>query len=253
MRGVPIELTDVVVWRDNRQGRRRVVEHVTLRIAAGERVALAGPNGAGKTSLLLALVGALPFEGRIVVGEHTLDRASLAAVRRSVGFVFADPGDQLFCASVEEEVAFGPRQQGLTPSQIAARVESALQAVALADLKSRVPSELSLGEQRRLAFATALACEPAAILLDEPTAGLDPRARQALLDLIASSNLTLILATHDLDAALDLDARAVLLAQGQIVADGPAERLLRDEALLDSAGLALPLSLASRGRVPPRS
>jgi cobalt/nickel transport system ATP-binding protein len=244
MSAAPIELSDVTVWRDNRQGARRVVEHITLRVAAGERVALAGPNGAGKTSLLLALVGALPFEGTIVVGAHTLDRSSLAAVRRSVGFVFADPADQLFCASVEEEVAFGPQQQGLTPSEVAARVEPALRAVDLTDLKTRVPSELSLGEQRRLAFATVLACEPAAILLDEPTASLDPRARRGLLDLVARSDATMIFATHDLDAALELDARAVLLSEGRIVADGPAERLLSDEALLDAAGLALPLSLA---------
>jgi cobalt/nickel transport system ATP-binding protein len=250
MSPVPIELADVTVWRDGRQRQRRVVERVTLRIAAGERIALAGPNGAGKTSLLLALVGAIPFEGTIMIGEHTLDRASLAAVRSSLGFVFADPADQLFCASVEEEVAFGPRQRDLSPSQIAARVESALRAVDLAELKTRVPSELSLGEQRRLAFATVLACEPAAILLDEPTASLDPRARRALLDFIARSDATLIVATHDLDAALDLDARVVLLSEGRLIADGPAERLLRDEALLDSAGLALPLSIAGRPRRP---
>jgi cobalt/nickel transport system ATP-binding protein len=168
----------------------------------------------------------------------------LADIRRQVGFVFADPGDQLFCATVTEEVAFGPRQRGLSDAEVSERVRSALDAVGLVSFEARAPSELSLGEQRRLAVATVLACEPAAVLLDEPTAGLDPRARSLLLDVVARTSATVVLATHDLDAALELSARTVLLDRGRLVADGTAERLLRDQSLLESAGLALPLSLA---------
>lgn len=238
-----IHVDHLEVWRDDGDERQRVIDDLSLDIAAGERVAVAGPNGAGKTSLLLAMVGALPFSGTIAVGGRALDPKSLEAVRREVGYVFADPSDQLFLPTVSEEVGFGPRQRGIAGEALAARVAAALDAVGLGGFEQRSPLALSLGEQRRLAAATVLSSEPAALLFDEPTASLDPRARRAMLDTLGALDATLLLATHDLDAVLDLDARVVLLETGRLIAEGPAGELLRDEALLERAGMALPLSV----------
>jgi cobalt/nickel transport system ATP-binding protein len=242
-----IELTDLAVLRTDERGASvRAVDGLSLSIAAGERLALVGRNGAGKTSLLLALVGALPVEGRIRVGDVELERKTLDAVRRSVSFVFADPTDQLFCATVADEVAFGPRHRALAPEVVEARVARALGAVGLAAHASRSPHALSLGQQRRVAIAAAMATEPDAILIDEPTAALDPVARRELIHLVRGLDATVVLATHDLDAVLDLDARTLVLDGGRPVAVGPASTILGDEALLERAGLALPLSVAAR-------
>ena len=238
-----IHIENVEVWREDGPRRRSVVDKLSLDIAAGERVAIAGPNGAGKTSLLLALVGALPFTGQIEIGERTLDARSLQAVRRDVGYVFADPSDQLFLPTVREEVGFGPRQRGVAGDALSACVESALAAVGLSGFEERSPLALSLGEQRRLAAATVLSTGPGVLLFDEPTASLDPRARRAMLETLRELDATLLLATHDLDAVLELDARVVLLDRGALVEQGPAAVLLRDEALLERAGMALPLGL----------
>lgn len=214
-----------------------MIEALTLRIAPGECCMLVGPNGAGKTSLLLAMVGALPFTGRIQLGELVLGEHTLKAARRRMGFVFANPDEQLFCENVHAEVAFGPEQHGLPRDAVNARVLRALDEVGLKSYATRSPHHLSLGEQRRVAIAAALATEPDAILFDEPTASLDPLARQALLDTMASSNRTLVVATHDLAAALELDATVVLLHQGKLVGSGRAREVLADQDLLIRAGL----------------
>ncbi|HEV8246917.1 MAG TPA: ABC transporter ATP-binding protein [Polyangiaceae bacterium] len=225
------------------QAGRAVVGDLSFTVAAGERFALVGPNGAGKTSVLHALIGALPFSGSVRYGERELSATTLSAVRSRVGLVFADPSEQFFLPSARDEVEFGPLQQGATPASARARGARALAAVGLEKLPEARPSELSLGEQRRLALATVLACAPEVILLDEPTAGLDPVARKRVLSVIAATGATLIIATHDLDAVLDLDARVALLDGGRLVALGLARDLLRDRALLQRAGLDLPLSL----------
>jgi len=242
--GSTVELEHLDVWREGEANRTLAVHEVTLSVRAGERVFLLGQNGAGKTSLLLAPVGALPFEGTIRLGGTKVEPRTLESVRARTGFVFADPSDQLFLDEVSREVAFGPRERGL--AGVDDRVARALSAVRLEDRVGRSPRELSLGEQRRLAIATALAVDPEVFLLDEPTAGLDPRARQRILAVLRSLTATVVCATHDLDAALELGGRAVLLDGGRVVADGPCEDVLVDEALLDTAGLALPLSVAAR-------
>lgn len=236
-----IRLDKVRVWREGTsRAPRLVVDELSIDVAPRERVALVGPNGAGKTSLLLALVGAVPFEGGIAIGGHELSRASLGAVRRDVGFVFAEPGDQLFLPSVHEEVAFGPRQRGVPEAEIEARVSAALADVGLAGFDARVPGELSLGEQRRLAFATVLSYRPSVVLCDEPTASLDPLARKEMLATLARVDATLVFATHDLDGARAIRARAVLMREGRIVGEGPAADVLSNRALLVEAGLDAP-------------
>ena len=244
-----IELGDLTVLREQEGGGSVPVVHaLSLSIAPRARVALVGRNGAGKTSLLLALVGALPFSGEARIADLPVEKSTLAQVRRKVGFVFADPADQLFCASVREEVAFGPLQLGSSADEIDRRVERSLAAVGLHGTEPRAPSTLSLGMQRRLALAAALALEPVVVLIDEPTAALDPVARRELVRLLGELDATLVFATHDLDAALDLDVHAVVLDAGRKVAEGPARELLVDEELLEGAGLALPLSVAALRR-----
>ncbi len=229
-------------------GDRLAVDNVTLQIAAGERVALVGANGAGKTTLMMLALGVVsPSHGSVSIESCTVTPATLRAVRRRIAYVFADPDDQLFCDTVLDEVAFGPRQTGLDEVTCLARARSSLAAVGLADMESREPLALSLGEKKSLAIATALASQADASLLDEPTSGLDPRARRRLISLLASLPGTVLLATHDLDAALDLGARVIVMDAGRVAADGPAASVLRDAELLERHQLELPLSVAAAG------
>jgi energy-coupling factor transporter ATP-binding protein EcfA2 len=248
MRSPAIRLDALSIWRGKTANAKPVLSALSLNVERGERVALIGANGAGKTSLLLALLGAVPYDGSIQIDGELLDRDNLSRLRQKLGFVFSDPQDQLFLPSVREEVAFGPVQRGVQGPELEARVNEALACVKLAGFEQRAPSELSLGEQRRLAIASVLSCRPPILLLDEPTASLDPRARRRMLETLADLDATILCATHDLDAALDLAARVIVLAAGKIVADGPADRVLRDAALLDEAALELPLCLGRGAR-----
>jgi len=238
--GTPIAIEKLDVWYEDARGdAHRVVHALSVAIEPGERVALLGRNGAGKTSLLLALVGAVPFSGSVTIGGQALARHTLETVRRGIGFVFADPRDQLFCATVHEEVAYGPRLRDLAPSEVEQRVARALAAVNLTGFESRPPGALSLGEKRRLAIATVLSYEAALVIVDEPTASLDPLARHSVLEAIAGLDATVVFATHDLDAARELGARTLVFDAGRLLADGPATQILSDLDLLRRAGLAL--------------
>jgi len=233
-----VVLSDLWVFRSGEDGSKRpVIEGLTLEIEPGERWMLAGPNGAGKTSLLLALVGALPFTGRIRVDHLELTDRTLSNVRERVGFVFANPDEQLFCDTVADEVGFGPRQRGLDPNQVRARVASSLEHVNLRGYEARNPHHLSLGEQRRVAAAAALATHPKVLLFDEPTASLDPVARSVLLEALESTGATLLLASHDLAAAVELDAQVALLNRGRLVAAGPAREVTSNDGTMVRAGL----------------
>jgi cobalt/nickel transport system ATP-binding protein len=215
---------------------------VDLRVAAGERVALVGPNGAGKSTLLLHLAGLLPARGAVSVAGLDPDRAP-REVRRRVGLLFQDPDDQLFMPTVREDVAFGPLNLGLAREEALARVAAALAQVGLPDAGHKMPHHLSLGQRRRAALATVLAMGCQTLILDEPTANLDPRGRRELLGLLASLEATLLLATHDLDAVLDLCPRTVLLDGGLVVRDGATRAVLGDETLLLAHGLEVPWRL----------
>ncbi len=242
MAACSVSISELRVFREDVLSgeRRRVLDDVSFSIEPGERLALVGPNGAGKSSLLLALVGALPIEGVIRISGDEVSKKNLVTLRRRIGFVFAEPADQLFSSSALDEVAFGPLQRGMPEGDAEQRARAALAEVGLEAFAGRAPGSLSLGEQRRLAIATALASEPELLLLDEPTASLDGRARRAVLEAIRRCQATLVIATHDLEAAEELDARVALFNEGRLIATAPVREALRDTRLLDRAGLDPP-------------
>src|SRR3954463_12833227 len=213
---------------------------VNLSVRHGERVAVIGPNGAGKTTLMLHLNGLLTGDGELSVAGIDVRRGDARALRARVGLVFQDPDDQLFMPTVREDVAFGPLNLGATPAVATARVEAALRGVRREHVADRAPHQLSLGQRRRVAIATVLAMEPSLLVLDEPSADLDPRPRPALLEVLGEVATTMLVVTHDLPFAASLCSRAVILSAGRIVADDACPAILGDAELLASHDLELP-------------
>jgi len=217
---------------------------VSFCIVSGECVALLGPNGSGKSTLLLHLNGILPEKpsgnGTIKILGESVTAKNLNMIRRQVGLVFQDPDDQLFCPTVHEDVAFGPQQLGLGDVELNARVEQALDHVGLAGFGRRATHHLSHGEKRRACLAGVLACEPTILIMDEPTSDLDPRGRREFKALLRQIPSTKLIATHDLELAVELCQRAIVLDHGQIVADGRTVDLLSDERLMLVHGLECP-------------
>ena len=217
---------------------------VSFRITHGESVALIGENGAGKSTLLLHMNGYLSAtRGGIRIGDYLVSRTSLNTVRRSVGMVFQNSDDQLFMPTVFEDVAFGPMNLGLEMDELERKVMQALETVGAAHLKNRPPYRLSHGEKRSVAIATVLAMSPDILVMDEPTSSLDPMSRARLIELLKTFHHTKIIATHDLDMAMDLCERAIVLHQGRITGDGPTMKLLKDEDLLHRSRLERPLRM----------
>ena len=229
---------------------------VSFRVAPGEVVGIIGANGAGKSTLLHVVNGLLPATGGDVrIGGEPLTPRSLPAIRRRVGLVFQDADDQLFSPTVEDDVAFGPRNRGLSPAEVASRVHGARERVGLWELRAKAPFRLSGGEKKRVAIATVLAMEPVVLVVDEPTAGLDPHARRQLLGLLAAFGQTRIFTSHDLDLVAELCSRTIVLDRGRMRADGPTAAIFRDDALLRECRLERPLSMqacAVCSRVTPR-
>ena len=213
---------------------------VELRVGDGERVALLGPNGAGKTTLMLHLNGLLRGDGELEVAGIEVPGGLMHELRARVGLVFQDPDDQLFMPTVREDVAFGPLNAGLDRDEVERRVAEALAAVRMQEASERAPHQLSMGERRRVAIATVLATRPRVLVLDEPSASLDPRARRELLEVLERIACTMLVCTHDLPLAAELCERTVILAGGRVVADGPTDALLADEPLLRAHDLELP-------------
>jgi cobalt/nickel transport system ATP-binding protein len=225
---------------------RRALHGVTLSIRPGEKVALVGPNGAGKSTLFLNLNGILQGKGSVQVGGVLLGNGhgrrgeDLRQVRARVGLVFQDPDDQLFSPTVFDDVAFGPLHMGLPPDEVRARVGRALDDVGMAGFEEQMPHHMSLGERKRVAMATVLAMNPQILVLDEPSAGLDPRARRSLIHLLHDLPQTMLVASHDMRLVWDLCPRTVILDAGRVVADGPTAELLQDAALMERHGLETP-------------
>ncbi len=239
------------------------LDDVSFTIDHGECVGLVGPNGAGKSTLLWHLNGLLPGAGQGRAGERG-DRNSptdinsraavsidgfaftddnLSEVRRRVGLVFQDPDDQLFCPTVEADVAFGPLNLGLTHDQVQRRVDESLAAVGMTGAEQRLPHQLSIGERKRVCLAGVLACQPELIAFDEPTANLDPRGRRELIQLMLKLACARLIASHDLEMIVETCSRVVVLDQGRIQAIGPTSEILGNDALLLAHGLERPWNL----------
>jgi cobalt/nickel transport system ATP-binding protein len=236
--GPAIEVRGLVHrWPDGTDG----LAGVDLTVARRERLAVLGANGSGKTTLALHLVGALERDaGSVVVAGRPVVREHLADVRRRVGLVFQDPDDQLLLPTVAGDVALAPANQGLPAAEVEARVAAALDVVGLADAAERAPEHLSLGERRRVALAGVLAAHPEILVLDEPTANLDPAARRDLIEVISGLELTTLVITHDLPLALELCPRSVVVAHGRVAADGPTPAVFANPSLLAAHRLELP-------------
>jgi len=230
-----IEITDLSFrYPDGKMA----LESISLGVSAGEKLALLGANGAGKSTLLLHLNGILEGSGKITVAGVEINRNNLGQVRALVGVVFQNPDDQLFSTTVYEDVAYGPIYAGLDPQTVIERVRAALAAVDMEGYGGRNPYHLSSGEKKRIAIASVLSMQPEILVFDEPTAGLDPRARREFLTLLAALPQTMILATHDLEMARQICSRLVILDEGRLAAEGNARDLLCDHNLLLAHGLA---------------
>ena len=220
-------------------------EHVALRgvsfnLCEGDKVALVGPNGAGKSTLMLQLNGILDGRGGIEIGGMRLSRDNLPVIRAMVGLVFQNPDDQLFSPTVFEDVAFGPLHMGLPEEEVFARVDSALEAVRMSSYRDRLSHHLSVGEKKRIAIATVLSMNPKILILDEPSAGLDPRARRTLINLLRDLPITMLISTHDMRMVQELFPRTIVMDDGRIVADGMTHEILEDETFLKEHGLEKP-------------
>ena len=220
---------------------------IDLTLYKGESLGIVGANGAGKSTLLLQLTGInYPSKGKIEVNSMEINKKNLAQIRKDIGFVFQNPEDQLFTTSIYEDVAFGPKNYKLSKEEVDKRVNEALEKVGILDLKDRAPYRLSGGQQNLAAIATAISMEPSILIMDEPTAALDPKARRRLINLLNSFEYTKIIASHDLDMILDTCKRTIVIKDGQIAADGNTKDILLDEKLMDECNLELPLSCQKR-------
>jgi len=222
------------------------LQDVSLHIEPGEKVALVGPNGAGKSTLILHLNGILlanlpqkkaSGDSRVTVCGLPMEPKNLGRIRAAVGLVFQNPDDQLFSPTVFEDVAFSPLYQGLSPAEVEVRVKAALASVRMEAYAKRISHHLSMGEKKRIAIATVLSMQPEVLVLDEPTAGLDPRTRRALINLLRELPMTMLVSTHDLAMVREAFPRMVIMDEGRIVADGPTQELLANDALLETHGL----------------
>ena len=213
------------------------LQSLSLNIGRGEKLALVGPNGAGKSTLILHFNGILRGNGIVRVMGRDVAEPHLAQIRALVGLIFQDPDDQLFSPTVFEDVAFGPLYAGLPEDEVRRRVTWALVQVGMEGYAERVSHHLSLGEKKRVAIASVLSMQPEILILDEPTAGLDPRTRRRLIEFLQELPQTLICATHDLQFVQEVFPRTVVLDAGQVAADGPTNELLADEQLLEAHGL----------------
>ncbi|MBA4311355.1 MAG: cobalt ABC transporter ATP-binding protein [Chlorobiaceae bacterium] len=220
---------------------------VSFKIQNDECVGLIGPNGAGKSTLLLHLNGLLPEKrgnhSAVAIFGESISTENVNEIHREVAVLFQNPDDQLFCPTVYDDVAFGPRQWGMSEEEIKFKVGKILAQVGIPHFENRSPHHLSGGEKQRVCLAGLLICDPKILVLDEPTRDLDPRGRRELLQILKNIPTTKIIASHDLELIVNLCARTIVLDHGKIVADGDTLDLLSNEKMMLEHGLEKPHSL----------
>jgi len=225
-------------------GARSALENIDFTIHHGQSVGILGSNGAGKSTLLLLLMGVMqPTAGEILVGDVKLTPKTVADIRKRLGLVFQNPDDQLFMNTIYDDVAFGPRNMNLDEELVDKRVTEALEKVDILHLKDRAPYRCSGGEKRAASIASVLSMQPDVLILDEPTANLDPKARRQAIELLRGFAHTKLIATHDIDMVYDICERTIILQDGRIMADGSTRDIVMDAALMDMYGLEIPLCM----------
>lgn len=215
----------------------KAINNLSLNVKSGEKLALIGANGAGKSTLMLAIEGILDSTGEIKIDDLVVDSKNIVKVRQKVGMLFQNPDDQLFMATIYDDIAFGPRNAGLDEESVKYRVEDRLKLLNIEHLKDKTALKLSGGEKRMAALATVLAMKPNVMLLDEPTAFLDPKARRNLINVLNSLPHTMLIATHDLTFAKEVCREAVVIKDGNFFAKGNCDEILYNQELMDEGGI----------------
>ena len=227
-----------------RIGKKALFEDVNIKFTEGNCYGLIGANGVGKSTLLKLLVGLdLGFQGDIEIEGIPVTKENLAGIRAKIGYVFQDSESQLFMSNVYDEIAFAPRNYGLSEGETEKRVENALKSIHIEYLRGRQIYKMSGGEKNMVSIATILGMEPDIILMDEPSIALDPANRRNLINILKETKQLKIIASHDLDMVLEVCDRVILMADGRIMKDAKAKEILTDEQLLLDAGLELPLCM----------
>lgn len=227
-------------------GTNMVVENLNFTIQTGETVGLIGANGAGKSTIMKMLLGLLAGKGKILVDGQPVNRQTILDIRQKIGFVLQDSDNQMFMPTVYEDMVFGPRNYGLNREDTEQRIDDILNRLGIQNLKYCYNHKISGGEKRMAAIATVLAMEPEIIAMDEPSTALDPCNRRVVIHTIQDLPQTKLIASHDLDMILDTCQRVLLLSGGKLMADGPAEIILRDKTLLETNRMELPLCFQGR-------
>lgn len=203
-----------------------VLRHISFSISKGEKVALVGLNGSGKSTLLLHTNGLLTADvGTVAVDGTVISEKTAPQCRRAVGMVFQNSDDQLFMPTVEEDVAFGPRNMGLDRDAVATRVEHALKLTSCEHLRKSPPFRLSGGQKKMVSIATVLSMQPEILVFDEPTSGLDFAARAQFISIVDRLPHTMLMSTHDMELVTRLCTRALVMTKGEITYDGPVDTL----------------------------
>ena len=234
-----ISVSDLSFGYDSK---RKVLENINFQLKKGESVGLVGANGVGKSTLLRILVGLnTGFQGDVMVNNIPLEKKNLKTIRKNIGYVFQDADSQLFMSTVFDDVAFAPRNYGMSEAEVNEKTMEAMKVVHIEQLKDKQIYKLSGGEKKLASIATILSTEPDVILMDEPSVALDPKNRRNLINILNRLNQAKIIASHDLNMIMDTCERTILLSDGKIIKDGNTKEILLDKELMEESGLELPL------------
>lgn len=229
---------------------KEVLKNITFEVKHNDSLGIIGANGVGKSTLLKILIGLhLDFTGSVIIEDIPLSKKSLLFVREKIGYVFQDSDSQLFMPNAYDDIAFAPRNYGLCEKEVEKRVNKALQIVNIEHLKYKQTFKMSIGEKRLVSIATILSMTPDIILMDEPSASLDPKNRRNLIGLLNGFDHIKVIVSHDLDFILETCNRVLLMNDGVIVKEGDSDEILTDKELLESNGLELPLCMQGMTKI----